>query len=81
MTLTSKTDCERKVAITGPFGTPSMWLEESTGGWHRLIHDLFADEKIGVARQAMSQAAARVDLMAETARLLAGQMLPACRNS
>ena len=79
MMTTTKTDCERKVGITGPIGA-QRWQEETTGGWHRLMHDLFADENIHKAKQAMSQAAAQVDMMSGTARLMAGQLLPAFRS-
>lgn len=72
---------ERKIATTGPIGPQAGMLElpGANAGWNRLMHDLFADEKIGRARKAMSNAASQVDLMGETARMLAAQMLPALR--
>lgn len=81
MNSITSTGCERKIATTGPIGPQGGMLDLPAGhaGWHRLMHDLFADEKIGRARQAMTEAASQVDLLSETARLLAGQMLPALR--
>ena len=83
--MKTKTTSKRHVEIsaTGPLANQDVWLEAAReleaqanqGGWMRLMNDLFADEKIGRAKQALSKAAAQVD----TNDILTQQMLNSLR--
>ena len=85
---TTTSECRIDIAATGPLA-PTDVLEGQTdfdsrqaqGGWHRLMADLFADQKLETAKRALHQAAARTDLRAASNLALTKQMLACLRTA